>query len=132
MPTASEPAGDTLATVLVLMFDDDRVGAVAGAGVVDLAELVAHAAPRARMTALIERWLELELRLNGAPPAPLDARPPPRRARLIERYSQAMTLEPGDVATATPDEVGPAARGDEVDLRIGRVGRLVMRVVARG
>jgi 2-keto-4-pentenoate hydratase/2-oxohepta-3-ene-1,7-dioic acid hydratase in catechol pathway len=52
---------------------------------------------------------------------------------LIERYSEVMTLEPGDiVATGTPDGVGALAPGDEIDLSISGVGRLVMRVVARG
>jgi 2-keto-4-pentenoate hydratase/2-oxohepta-3-ene-1,7-dioic acid hydratase in catechol pathway len=74
--------------------------------------------------------LELELRLNG------ELRQHARTAdlihdvpRLIERYSQVMTLEPGDlIATGTPDGVGPIAPGDEIDLLISRVGRLRMRV----
>ena len=77
--------------------------------------------------------LELELRLNGevrqhANTADLLHDVP----RLIERYSQVITLEPGDViATGTPDGVGPLAAGDEIDLRISRVGHLKMRVSAR-
>ena len=77
--------------------------------------------------------LELELRLNG------DVR---QRAsmsdlihdvpRLISRYSEVMTLEPGDlIATGTPDGVGPLAPGDEIELSIRRIGRLRMSVVAR-
>jgi 2-keto-4-pentenoate hydratase/2-oxohepta-3-ene-1,7-dioic acid hydratase in catechol pathway len=77
--------------------------------------------------------LELELRLNG------DVR---QRAsmsdlihdvpRLIARYSEVIALEPGDlIATGTPDGVGPLAPGDEIDLSIGRIGRLRMSVVAR-
>jgi 2-keto-4-pentenoate hydratase/2-oxohepta-3-ene-1,7-dioic acid hydratase in catechol pathway len=53
--------------------------------------------------------------------------------RLVERYSQAITLEPGDlIATGTPAGVGPIVPGDEIDLSIGGVGRLRMSVVARG
>jgi 2-keto-4-pentenoate hydratase/2-oxohepta-3-ene-1,7-dioic acid hydratase in catechol pathway len=74
--------------------------------------------------------LELELWLNG------ELRQRARTAdlihdvrRLIERYSEVMTLEAGDlIATGTPDGVGPIAPGDEIDLRISRVGRLRMRV----
>jgi 2-keto-4-pentenoate hydratase/2-oxohepta-3-ene-1,7-dioic acid hydratase in catechol pathway len=76
--------------------------------------------------------LELELRVNG------DFR---QRAhvrdlihdvpRLIERYSEVMTLEPGDlIATGTPDGVGPLTPGDDIDLLIPRVGRLRMSVAA--
>jgi 2-keto-4-pentenoate hydratase/2-oxohepta-3-ene-1,7-dioic acid hydratase in catechol pathway len=78
--------------------------------------------------------LELELRLNG------EVRQHARLSdlihdvpRLIERYSAVMTLEPGDlIATGTPDGVGPLAPGDEIDLRIGGVGRLRMSVASRG
>jgi 2-keto-4-pentenoate hydratase/2-oxohepta-3-ene-1,7-dioic acid hydratase in catechol pathway len=49
--------------------------------------------------------------------------------RLVEFYSAAMTLEPGDViATGTPAGVGPLSPGDEIVLDIGTVGRLSMRV----
>ena len=52
--------------------------------------------------------------------------------QLIERYSQVMTLEPGDlIATGTPDGVGPLAPGDEIELAISRVGRLQMQVAPR-
>ena len=52
---------------------------------------------------------------------------------LIERYSQVMTLEPGDlIATGTPEGVGQLAPGDLVDLTISRVGRLQIEVAARG
>lgn len=49
--------------------------------------------------------------------------------RLIEFYSAAMTLEPGDlIATGTPAGVGPLHPGDEIVLGIEQVGRLSMRV----
>jgi 2-keto-4-pentenoate hydratase/2-oxohepta-3-ene-1,7-dioic acid hydratase in catechol pathway len=52
--------------------------------------------------------------------------------RLIELYSGAMTLEPGDlIATGTPEGVGPIAPGQEVVLDIPGVGRLAMAVRAR-
>ena len=77
--------------------------------------------------------LELELRLNG------EVRQQARLSdlihdvpRLIERYSEAITLEPGDlIATGTPAGVGPLAPGDEIDLRISGVGRLRTSVVER-
>lgn len=78
--------------------------------------------------------LELELRLNGE----LRQRASTRDLihdvpRLIERYSEVITLEPGDlIATGTPDGVGPVQPGDEIDLSIGGVGRLRMAVAARG
>ena len=78
--------------------------------------------------------LELELRLNGE----LRQRASTRDLihdvpRLIERYSEVITLEPGDlIATGTPDGVGPLQPGDEIDLSIGGVGRLRMAVAARG
>ena len=51
--------------------------------------------------------------------------------RLIELYSQAMTLRPGDViATGTPEGVGPIEDGDDVVLTIERVGQLRMSVTA--
>jgi 2-keto-4-pentenoate hydratase/2-oxohepta-3-ene-1,7-dioic acid hydratase in catechol pathway len=53
--------------------------------------------------------------------------------RLVELYSEAMTLEPGDlIATGTPEGVGPIEPGDEVVLTIPAVGRLTMPVRARG
>jgi 2-keto-4-pentenoate hydratase/2-oxohepta-3-ene-1,7-dioic acid hydratase in catechol pathway len=53
--------------------------------------------------------------------------------RLIELYSHAMTLEPGDlIATGTPAGVGPLEPGDEVVLDVARMGRLTMSVRARG
>lgn len=53
-------------------------------------------------------------------------------ARLIELYSAAMTLNPGDIiATGTPEGVGPIVDGDEVTLTVGRVGELTMQVTAR-
>lgn len=52
--------------------------------------------------------------------------------RLIEFYSHAMTLRPGDViATGTPEGVGPIEDGDEVVLSIERVGQLRMSVTTR-
>jgi 2-keto-4-pentenoate hydratase/2-oxohepta-3-ene-1,7-dioic acid hydratase in catechol pathway len=49
--------------------------------------------------------------------------------RLIELYSSAMTLEPGDViATGTPEGVGPIEAGDTVHLAVERVGELTMSV----
>jgi len=78
--------------------------------------------------------LDLELRLNGELRQQARTRDMLRDVpALIERYSEVMTLEPGDiVATGTPDGVGALAPGDEIDLSISGVGRLVMRVVARG
>jgi 2-keto-4-pentenoate hydratase/2-oxohepta-3-ene-1,7-dioic acid hydratase in catechol pathway len=53
-------------------------------------------------------------------------------ARLIELYSGAMTLRPGDIiATGTPEGVGPLAPGDEVVLTVDRVGVLPMPVTRR-
>jgi 2-keto-4-pentenoate hydratase/2-oxohepta-3-ene-1,7-dioic acid hydratase in catechol pathway len=52
--------------------------------------------------------------------------------RLIELYSGAMTLEPGDlIATGTPEGVGPLEPGQEVTLEVAGVGRLVMSVRVR-
>lgn len=50
-------------------------------------------------------------------------------ARLIETYSAAMTLEPGDVvASGTVDGVAPIAPGDELTLTITRLPSLRMAV----
>jgi 2-keto-4-pentenoate hydratase/2-oxohepta-3-ene-1,7-dioic acid hydratase in catechol pathway len=78
--------------------------------------------------------LELELRLNGEVRQRASTRDLIHDVpRLIERYSEVMTLEPGDlIATGTPDGVGPLQPGDEIDLRIGGVGLLRMSVAARG
>jgi 2-keto-4-pentenoate hydratase/2-oxohepta-3-ene-1,7-dioic acid hydratase in catechol pathway len=52
--------------------------------------------------------------------------------RLIELYSGAMTLEPGDIiATGTPEGVGPIVSGDLVVLSIDGIGTLRMPVRAR-
>jgi 2-keto-4-pentenoate hydratase/2-oxohepta-3-ene-1,7-dioic acid hydratase in catechol pathway len=52
--------------------------------------------------------------------------------RLIEAYSEAMTLEPGDiVASGTPDGVGPLLSGDEVTLTIAPLPPLTMTVRPR-
>jgi 2-keto-4-pentenoate hydratase/2-oxohepta-3-ene-1,7-dioic acid hydratase in catechol pathway len=51
--------------------------------------------------------------------------------RLIAAISAVMTLEPGDlIATGTPEGVGPLRSGDEVEVAIAGVGRLVNRVEA--
>lgn len=50
-------------------------------------------------------------------------------ARLIELYSSAITLQPGDlIATGTPEGVGPIEPGDTVELTVERVGALTMQV----
>jgi 2-keto-4-pentenoate hydratase/2-oxohepta-3-ene-1,7-dioic acid hydratase in catechol pathway len=52
--------------------------------------------------------------------------------RLVELYTSAMTLEPGDlIATGTPAGVGPIVPGDEVVLTIQDVGTLTMPVRTR-
>jgi 2-keto-4-pentenoate hydratase/2-oxohepta-3-ene-1,7-dioic acid hydratase in catechol pathway len=52
--------------------------------------------------------------------------------RLIELYSAAMTLEPGDViASGTPEGVGPIVPGDSVVLTVDGIGELTMAVAAR-
>lgn len=52
-------------------------------------------------------------------------------AQLIELYTGAMTLQPGDlIATGTPEGVGPIVPGDRIDLRIEHVGHLSMSVKA--
>jgi 2-keto-4-pentenoate hydratase/2-oxohepta-3-ene-1,7-dioic acid hydratase in catechol pathway len=52
--------------------------------------------------------------------------------RLVELYSGAMTLQPGDIiATGTPEGVGMLAPGDEVVLSIDTVGELTMPVIHR-
>jgi 2-keto-4-pentenoate hydratase/2-oxohepta-3-ene-1,7-dioic acid hydratase in catechol pathway len=77
--------------------------------------------------------LRFELRLNGevrqaASTSSLIYDVP----RLVELYSSAMTLLPGDlIATGTPEGVGGLRAGDEIDLWIERVGALHMRVDAR-
>jgi 2-keto-4-pentenoate hydratase/2-oxohepta-3-ene-1,7-dioic acid hydratase in catechol pathway len=77
--------------------------------------------------------LVLELRLNGE----LRQHGTTRELiygvpRLIEVYSHAMTLWPGDViATGTPEGVGALGPDDEIELTIERVGTLHMRVTAR-
>jgi 2-keto-4-pentenoate hydratase/2-oxohepta-3-ene-1,7-dioic acid hydratase in catechol pathway len=77
--------------------------------------------------------LGLELRLNGE----VRQRGTTRDLiygvpRLIEVYSHAMTLWPGDViATGTPEGVGAIGPDDEIKLTIERVGTLRMRVSAR-
>jgi 2-keto-4-pentenoate hydratase/2-oxohepta-3-ene-1,7-dioic acid hydratase in catechol pathway len=51
--------------------------------------------------------------------------------RLVELYSSAISLEPGDlIATGTPEGVGPIQPGDEIVLCVEGIGRLAMRVEA--
>jgi 2-keto-4-pentenoate hydratase/2-oxohepta-3-ene-1,7-dioic acid hydratase in catechol pathway len=51
--------------------------------------------------------------------------------RLIAFISEIMTLLPGDViATGTPAGVGPMRPGDEVEVRVEKIGSLHNRVVA--
>ncbi len=46
---------------------------------------------------------------------------------LVSWVSQAVTLEPGDlILTGTPEGVGPIAAGQTVEVRIEKVGRLVV------
>lgn len=53
-------------------------------------------------------------------------------AKLIEVYSEVMTLQPGDIiATGTPEGVGQILPGDTVVLTIPEVGELTMPVIAR-
>jgi 2-keto-4-pentenoate hydratase/2-oxohepta-3-ene-1,7-dioic acid hydratase in catechol pathway len=52
--------------------------------------------------------------------------------RLIEAYSDAMTLEPGDlIACGTVDGVGPIVPGDEIILSISKLPSLRNRVESR-
>ncbi len=54
-----------------------------------------------------------------------------RVAQLISFISRIMTLLPGDViATGTPAGVGPMRPGDEVEIRVEKIGSLHNRVVA--
>ena len=53
--------------------------------------------------------------------------------KLIECYSEVMTLQPGDIiATGTPEGVGEIKPGDTVVLTIPEIGELTMPVVLRG
>lgn len=52
--------------------------------------------------------------------------------QLVSYISKYMVLEPGDViATGTPEGVGPIKDGDEVEIEIKGVGKLINRVMAR-
>jgi 2-keto-4-pentenoate hydratase/2-oxohepta-3-ene-1,7-dioic acid hydratase in catechol pathway len=52
--------------------------------------------------------------------------------RLVELYSEAMTLLPGDlIATGTPEGVGEITPGDEIVLTVKGIGRLRMAVEGR-
>ncbi|MFJ8025696.1 fumarylacetoacetate hydrolase family protein [Streptomyces sp. NPDC096311] len=76
--------------------------------------------------------LEIELSLNGK------VRQAGRVAdliydvpRLIEVYSAAMTLEPGDIiASGTPDGVGPVTPGDELSLTVSHLPTLTIPVIS--
>lgn len=51
--------------------------------------------------------------------------------QLIQVYSRAMTLEPGDIiASGTPDGVGPLTPGDDVTLVVSRIPPLTISVTA--
>lgn len=53
-------------------------------------------------------------------------------AKLIEVYSEVMTLQPGDIiATGTPEGVGQIVPGDRITLTIPDVGELTMPVISR-
>lgn len=53
-------------------------------------------------------------------------------AKLIEVYSEVMTLQPGDIiATGTPEGVGQILPGETVVLSIPELGELTMPVIAR-
>jgi len=77
--------------------------------------------------------LDIELTVNGEPRQKANTRELIYDVpRLIEFYSAAMTLEPGDlIATGTPAGVGPLHPGDQIILEIEQVGRLSMRVSSR-
>jgi 2-keto-4-pentenoate hydratase/2-oxohepta-3-ene-1,7-dioic acid hydratase in catechol pathway len=48
---------------------------------------------------------------------------------LVSFISHVMTLHPGDlIATGTPAGIGPMLPGDEIEIRIDRIGSLVNRV----
>jgi acylpyruvate hydrolase len=48
---------------------------------------------------------------------------------LVSWVSQAMTLEPGDLLlTGTPEGVGPLAHGQLLELELGELPRLSVRV----
>ncbi|ERH10638.1 MAG: 2-keto-4-pentenoate hydratase/2-oxohepta-3-ene-1,7-dioic acid hydratase (catechol pathway) [halophilic archaeon J07HX64] len=76
----------------------------------------------------------IELRVNG------DRRQSASRAQLIfsvpeliAEITSYLTLQPGDViATGTPEGVGPLEDGDDVEVRIQGVGRLVHTVTRPG
>ena len=52
-------------------------------------------------------------------------------ATVVSWCSQAMTLEPGDlILTGTPEGVGPLAHGDEVEVRVGDLPPLCVRVAS--
>jgi 2-keto-4-pentenoate hydratase/2-oxohepta-3-ene-1,7-dioic acid hydratase in catechol pathway len=69
-------------------------------------------------------WLNGELRQNACTSDLVWGVP-----KLIEEYSEWLTLEPGDlVATGTPAGVGRVRPGDRITLTIERVGTLEMAV----
>jgi len=52
--------------------------------------------------------------------------------KLIEFVSGVMTLEAGDIiATGTPGGIGPMSVGDEIEIRIEKIGSLINRVIKR-
>jgi 2-keto-4-pentenoate hydratase/2-oxohepta-3-ene-1,7-dioic acid hydratase in catechol pathway len=53
-------------------------------------------------------------------------------ATLVTFVSRMMTLEPGDtILTGTPEGVGPLAPGDALEVEVGGVGTLRMRIESR-
>ncbi len=51
---------------------------------------------------------------------------------LVEFVSSIMTLEAGDIiATGTPGGIGPMTAGDEVEIRIEKIGSLINKVAGR-
>ncbi len=69
---------------------------------------------------MVRTWVNGELRQDGSTRDLVF-----RVEHLIAYVSRVMTLEPGDViATGTPSGVGELKVGDEVEVEIGRIGRL--------
>ncbi|MFH0839465.1 MAG: fumarylacetoacetate hydrolase family protein [Candidatus Omnitrophota bacterium] len=77
--------------------------------------------------------LEIEARLNGTVKQSSNTSQMIFNCeRLIEFISEVMTLEPGDIiATGTPGGIGPMNPGDEVEIKIEKIGSLVNRVAKR-
>lgn len=52
-----------------------------------------------------------------------------KTAQIVSFVSEVMTLLPGDViATGTPPGIGPMKNGDEIKIKIGKIGTLVNKV----